>query len=114
VTETSALDTARHGLTPNADACLGCHDMQRILATYDPALDPHAGVCGDCHNPHTQQEPADALATCASAGCHDDAARLSAFHRGLDHKVVDDCLRCHEPHTWKAPVECAACHRQLR
>jgi nitrate/TMAO reductase-like tetraheme cytochrome c subunit len=114
VNETVALDTARHGLVPTARGCLGCHDMQRILATYDPQEDPHKGVCGDCHNPHTQTEPRAAFQTCTVAGCHADPQTLSGFHRGINHNVVADCLRCHKPHVWTAPVECVACHPTLR
>jgi NapC/NirT cytochrome c family, N-terminal region len=114
VSETAPLDTARHGLAPRVEGCLGCHDMQRVLATYDPQSDPHEGVCGDCHNPHKQTEVSAARNSCTNAGCHSDPSELSAFHRGLNHRVVDDCLRCHKPHVWKAPVECISCHPTLR
>ena len=29
-----------------------------LLASFDPAKDPHGGTCGMCHNPHTDAKPA--------------------------------------------------------
>jgi nitrate/TMAO reductase-like tetraheme cytochrome c subunit len=114
VGERTPIDTARAGLVPAAENCLGCHDMRRILVDFDVNLDPHRGVCGMCHNPHEQQRPQAAIRTCTEAGCHAQPEQLSGFHRGLAHRRASDCQTCHAPHNWIAPTECRACHRDLR
>jgi hypothetical protein len=51
-------DSARGTLVPGKPECLGCHKMQKVLADFDPAKDPHGGKCGTCHNPHVQKTAA--------------------------------------------------------
>jgi len=114
IAEADSLVVARRGLVPTAEGCLGCHEMQRVMAEFVPEEDPHAGVCGECHNPHDQPTPAAAYQTCTAAGCHANADTLTAFHRGLGTHVIDDCSRCHNAHDWVAPTECRACHTVLR
>ena len=114
VSESATLTAAREAVTPNAEGCLGCHQMQALLADFHIEEDPHNGICGSCHNPHAQQTPAAAFQTCTSAGCHANSDTLTAFHRGLDHNISDNCQRCHSAHTWKAPTECTACHTNIR
>ena len=60
-------DSASGILTPGSRQCFGCHEMRQLLATFDPAKDPHRGSCGMCHNPHTDVKPTDALKSCADA-----------------------------------------------
>jgi hypothetical protein len=108
-------DSAAGTLRPGARQCLGCHEMRAMLADFDPARDPHRQTCGMCHNPHEQTRPADALKSCASAGCHADW-RSEPFHTGQPHqKVAQQCTVCHQPHGAKVDAsDCAGCHAAVR
>ncbi len=79
-------DSARGSLVPGETECLGCHEMQQVLADFSTRKDPHGGKCGSCHDPHTQKTPAEAT-SCATAGCH-DTWRDDPFHSGENHKRV--------------------------
>lgn len=104
-------DSAANTLRPGNRQCLSCHEMQQILATFDPAKDPHGGTCGTCHDPHTQETPQAAGQTCATAQCHSNW-RDTPFHTGTSHRRVgEQCLTCHNPHAAKVdPSDCVACH----
>jgi hypothetical protein len=108
-------DSAAGTLRPGAHECLSCHQMRAIVATFDPARDPHNQKCGMCHNPHEQTRPADALKTCASAGCHADW-RAEPFHVGATHKrVAGQCTLCHNPHGAKVDAsDCTGCHAAVK
>ncbi len=107
-------DSAAGTLRPGAHECLGCHEMRAKLADFDPARDPHRQTCGMCHNPHKQARPADAVKSCASAGCHADW-RSEPFHTGLRHeKAAQQCTLCHQPHAAAVDAsDCAGCHAQV-
>jgi nitrate/TMAO reductase-like tetraheme cytochrome c subunit len=97
------------GLQPNADECLTCHIMRTLVEMPDP--DPHGGGCAACHNPHTQDEPADAAESCATAGCHENPRAATAFHRGIATDVLTDCVSCHAAHDFALDgAQCSACH----
>lgn len=104
-------DSARGTLVPRFKQCTSCHQMQAILADFDPARDPHRGACGFCHNPHVQKQPREAALTCASAKCHVDW-RSDPFHVGKNHRAVGtNCTLCHEPHHAQVDAsDCAGCH----
>ncbi len=108
-------DSAAGTLVPTNEQCLGCHEMQKVLAEFDPVLDPHNGTCGMCHNPHTQSAPSEAAKTCTTAGCHDDW-RKEPFHLGVRHRdVAQNCILCHQPHAARVdPSDCATCHERVR
>lgn len=108
-------DSAAGTLRPGARECLGCHAMRAKLADFDPARDPHRQTCGMCHNPHAQTRPADALKSCASAGCHMDW-RNEPFHTGATHsRVAQNCALCHQPHAAKVDAsDCAGCHAAVQ
>lgn len=108
-------DSARGTLVPGRPQCLGCHEMQRILADFDPARDPHGGKCGTCHNPHEQRTPREAVLTCATAGCHSNW-REEPFHVGANHRRVgEQCLTCHVAHSARVDASsCEGCHRSVR
>ena len=106
---TFAVDSLGKPLTPAAAQCLSCHAMQQRLQRMDVGRDPHNGVCGDCHNPHTQTKPQDV--SCTSAGCHAGWQRVS-FHVGVPHP--DRCTTCHQPHSWRVEGEnCTRCHANI-
>jgi nitrate/TMAO reductase-like tetraheme cytochrome c subunit len=111
----ATYDSARGTLVPGMKQCLSCHEMQAVLAEFDPAHDPHRGTCGGCHNPHTQASPTEAARTCTSAKCHADW-RSDPFHIGTNHRAVnEDCTLCHEPHHAKVdPSDCAGCHAAVK
>jgi len=103
------VDSLGQPLTPRGQQCLSCHAMQRLIVKYDIALDPHKGVCGDCHNPHTQTSAKDV--TCTSSSCH-TTWRTVSFHIGVPHP--ENCVRCHEPHTWRVNgANCTRCHQNI-
>ena len=102
----SAVEAA---LLPDSEECLSCHVMRTLVELPDP--DPHGGGCAACHNPHTQQTPAEAAGSCAAAGCHDETEALTPFHVGLDDAVAVDCLYCHQAHDFALTgSDCASCH----
>jgi len=108
-------DSAAGALRPTMEQCFKCHQMQAILADFDPARDPHRATCGMCHNPHTQKRPADAKQSCTSAQCH-VGWRADPFHVGKNHGAVSqDCTLCHAPHHAKVDAsDCAGCHAAVR
>ncbi len=107
-------DSAAGTLVPGESACFSCHEMEAILADFDPVFDPHSGTCGMCHNPHQQEVAADADATCATAQCHVDW-RDEPFHVGTQHVDVGRaCTLCHEPHRARVDAsDCQACHLRI-
>lgn len=108
-------DSARGTLVPGMPQCLGCHQMQKVLADFDATKDPHGGKCGTCHNPHAQKTVAAAVKTCTTAGCHANW-RDEPFHVGASHRqVAAQCLTCHVPHAAKVDASsCEGCHLSVR
>jgi nitrate/TMAO reductase-like tetraheme cytochrome c subunit len=108
-------DSARGGLVPGDKQCLDCHEMRQVLASFDPARDPHNGTCGMCHNPHTQTRPADAKQSCTTAQCHADWRKVP-FHLGPGHRRLEsDCTTCHVPHAARVDAsDCAGCHAAVK
>jgi hypothetical protein len=107
-------DSAAGTLVPSMDQCFSCHEMQAVLADFDPARDPHRATCGMCHNPHEQEVAAAAAETCASANCHIDW-REEPFHTGSRHVDVGTrCTLCHEPHAARVDAsDCQGCHAAI-
>jgi hypothetical protein len=89
--------------------------MQKVLADFDEAKDPHGGKCGTCHNPHVQDTPAAAVKSCTTAGCHSNW-RDEPFHVGASHRsIAAQCLTCHAPHRAKVDASnCESCHLSVR
>ena len=104
-------DSARAALVPNEQQCFECHQMRAQLANFRPENDPHKGVCGSCHNPHTQTTTAGAFQSCAMSGCHARSDTLTAMHRGIRGHKLETCGACHVAHTWKVgKTNCESCH----
>lgn len=114
VSEARQVEQAQAVLVPSAHNCFGCHEMQKLLAPFVPANDPHKGRCGDCHNPHTQKTPSAAFKTCTNSGCHTRPDTLTPFHRGLHETALANCGTCHEAHTWTVRGKaCLDCHKNI-
>ncbi len=111
----ATLDSASRTLSPARQQCLSCHSMQQVLPDFDAAREPHAGQCGVCHNPHSQQAPAAATTSCASAQCHANW-RDEPFHVGPVHRRGSAaCLTCHRPHAARVDAsDCTGCHQEVR
>ena len=111
----ATTDSARGTLVPGQGECLGCHQMRRVLADFDAQREPHRGKCGTCHNPHVQKTPAEAVGSCATAGCHANW-REEPFHTGASHRRVGgQCLTCHLPHSATVDASnCEGCHVSVR
>lgn len=107
-------DSAAGTLVPATEQCISCHEMQAILADFDPRFDPHSGSCGMCHKPHEQEVATAADQTCASANCHIDW-RDEPFHVGTRHlDVGSQCTLCHEPHRARVDAsDCQGCHTRI-
>jgi hypothetical protein len=106
---TLAVDSLGRPLTPRARECLACHAMQSQVKGMDIGRDPHQGVCGDCHKPHSQTKPQDV--NCTNAGCHATWRQVS-FHIGVPHP--ERCTTCHEPHSWRVEGQnCVRCHANI-
>ena len=100
-------------LTPVREDCLGCHQMRRMLADL-PADEPHDAQCGVCHNPHEQEVPAEAAATCTDSGCHSRVDTISNFHHQRPGIRLDDCAQCHRAHQFRVDEEnCLGCHEDI-
>ena len=103
-------DSLANALQPRRPECTACHQMRAMLANF-PEDEPHGGSCGVCHDPHQQQTAAQAVQSCASAGCHSTPETLSPWHRGLEPGALAQCTDCHAAHPWNAPgLTCVACH----
>jgi hypothetical protein len=110
VTDVASTEIGVKPLQPRREECIACHEMRVLLADF-PTDEPHGAVCGACHNPHTQDTPADAQETCATSGCHARADTLTPLHRGLAAGVLEGCLECHPAHTFRVQgTTCLACH----
>lgn len=109
----ASRDSAAGTMVPGKQQCLGCHEMRAVLGEFDEGRDPHAGKCGTCHNPHTQDSPAAAARTCAE--CH-TTWRDEPFHVGTNHRAVgSQCTTCHVPHNSRVDAsDCQACHEAVR
>ena len=105
-------DSASTLLRPDAEQCLGCHEMREITPV--PEHDPHEGACSACHLPHEHTSAEDAARTCATVGCHDRLADLSPTHQGLDAGVAADCVSCHAAHDVAVEGDdCRSCHLDI-
>lgn len=117
VPENISMDSTRKFLRAvgTSKSCFGCHEMTNKLKGFNTADDRgHNGVCGTCHNPHTQTEPKAAYESCANSGCHSDLATKSKFHAGVHQKASKTCGDCHKAHDWKAVGrECVDCHKNI-
>ena len=105
---------AKRAVAPKSLGCTACHAMAEKVLRWDLAADPHNGSCGSCHNPHKQEQPAEAFKSCATGQCHASADTLTAFHRGLGAHKLDQCGACHQAHSWKVKgTDCQACHTKV-
>jgi hypothetical protein len=103
------VDSLGRPLTPRAQQCLTCHAMQVRVRDLEIGLDPHRGVCGDCHNPHTQTSAREV--SCATGECHKGWQTVT-FHVGVPHP--ERCTTCHLPHSWRIEGrQCTRCHREI-
>jgi nitrate/TMAO reductase-like tetraheme cytochrome c subunit len=108
---TLTYDSLGQPLSPKAQQCFSCHEMQQQLSRMDFMHDPHRGECGDCHNPHEQRQAVEAARTCTTGSCH-TTWRASPFHNGVPNPT--ECTRCHIPHSWKVEgSNCLRCHRNI-
>ena len=107
-------DSLQHALAPNAEECLSCHQMRRLVADEFTGADPHEAQCALCHNPHKQATPQQALQSCATGGCHSQADTLTPMHRGLPEGGLAQCTQCHQAHKFEAPTNgCLGCHQDI-
>ena len=105
-------DTVADELRPQREECLSCHRMRERVAI--PENEPHGANCATCHDPHTQTEPAQALATCTESGCHASPDTLSSFHHQAEGVRLERCTQCHTPHEFRAREEnCLECHADI-
>lgn len=114
VSENISLDSSKKALGPTLSQCVQCHEMKKRLGNYDEASDPHKGVCGSCHNPHTQASPQIAWQTCQNSGCHAKPETLTPLHRGISLAALNKCESCHKAHEWKVSGDkCLVCHKNI-
>jgi len=100
-------------LRPQLQECLSCHAMRERFGAI-PANDPHRGACGACHDPHEQTTPAQAVQSCAKAGCHERQDTVSPMHRSLGPGVFQQCMRCHVAHSFQPRASaCLGCHQDI-
>jgi hypothetical protein len=111
VAENISIDSTKKALVPASNQCLDCHQMRQKMKGFDPTTDKHAGLCGNCHNPHNDKTPQASWKTCGNAGCHTAPLEETPFHKGIPKAVIGKCESCHEAHTWKADgSSCLTCH----
>jgi hypothetical protein len=108
---TNPTDSARAAIVPNEQQCLECHAMREQLRNFKPQDDPHNGVCGSCHNPHTQTSTVGAFQSCATSQCHALTDSLRVKHRSVRGHKLETCGGCHIAHTWTVGrTNCESCH----
>jgi hypothetical protein len=112
IAETAPADTLAVALRPQREQCLSCHGMRALMQDF-PEHEPHGAACGACHDPHQQTTPAQAVESCATAGCHSQVETITPFHRGLAPSVLSNCTTCHAAHVFAAPTECMSCHQDI-
>ncbi|MDB4935087.1 MAG: Cytochrome c family protein [Labilithrix sp.] len=103
-------------------ACVTCHEPHRAEKTdvrkcedchadHRSATTTVAGhtACTGCHTPHA---PAEAKASCTTAGCHAGKTALAAPRVAAHAK----CESCHDPHkpTASPALACVGCHEDLQ
>lgn len=104
--------TLEAAILPDQEECFSCHVMRTLVSM--PEQDAHAGMCSACHNPHEHVTPSQAVQSCATAGCHTQAADLSPMHRGMQPGVLEDCTACHKAHDFRVLGSmCIDCHQDL-
>ncbi len=114
ISPTRSVDSGRQELVPLKPQCFTCHEMREKLRGEGLDRDPHKATCGICHDPHTQEQAAGAIKSCATSECHANADTLTAFHRGLPNHALDKCTSCHKAHTWKVEsTNCITCHKGI-
>lgn len=114
VAENISVDSTKKLTSPAASQCLDCHEMRQQMKGFDPTKDKHAGLCGNCHNPHKDKKPEDSWKTCGNAGCHTKPAEETPFHKGIPEHALKTCQGCHSAHTWKAEgSSCMTCHKGI-
>ena len=100
-------------LTPVREDCLSCHQMRQMLADL-PADEPHDAQCGVCHDPHEQETPREAVATCTESGCHARVDTIPSFHHQRPGIRLVDCTQCHQAHKFRVDEEnCLDCHEDI-
>jgi len=114
VAENISIDSTKNAGQAGASQCLDCHEMRQQMKGFDPSADKHAGLCGNCHNPHTDKTPEASWKTCGNAGCHTKPAEETPFHKGIPDHALKSCQSCHAAHTWKAEgSSCLTCHKSI-
>lgn len=114
VAENISIDSTKKAGQAGASQCLDCHEMRQQMKGFDPSADKHAGLCGNCHNPHTDKTPEASWKTCGNAGCHSKPAEETPFHKGIPDHALKSCQSCHAAHTWKAEgSSCLTCHKSI-
>ena len=114
VATTVAADSLPGALTPRSEECLSCHAMRQLVADQFRGDDPHNAECGVCHNPHEQKQPAEAVRSCATSGCHSQPDTLSPMHRGLRAGALQQCTECHKAHKFAIQeTQCLDCHKDI-
>lgn len=109
---TAGADSAVAQMQPEREECLSCHAMREQVQI--PADEPHGGVCSTCHQPHEQQTPAEAVATCTESGCHSRPDTLPNFHHEAEGVRLEQCTDCHEPHEFRVREDnCLGCHSDI-
>lgn len=114
VAENLSIDSTSKLMSPATNQCMDCHEMKAQMKGFDPSKDKHQGLCGNCHNPHSDKTAQDSWKTCGNAGCHTKPLEETPFHRGIPSHAISQCQACHEAHTWKAEgSSCLTCHKGL-
>ena len=102
------------------ESCVRCHTRQRAQIHYASSHPLRDGQmqCSDCHNPHGEAAPGQAVPGLANQTCY----RCHAEKRGpflWEHPpVTEDCSLCHTPHgsnhpkllVARTPWLCQQCH----
>jgi cytochrome c nitrite reductase small subunit len=94
------LANATSYLSDDPEACINCHVMANVFATWERGSHGHVAVCNDCHVPHTNP-----VATWAFKA-RDGTRHSYVFTRRLEpqvlrladeavHVVQGNCIRCH-------------------
>lgn len=118
------ISNAASYLSDDPEACINCHIMTPMYASWKHSSHANVSTCNDCHVPH------DTLARKYYFKAMDGSRHSALFTLRMEpqvirareeskHVIQENCLRCHGDQVHSASVQvdfdrsCVECHREV-